>query len=141
MLNSYQTYEEIIGGMYDAIEDLDVAGYRWDPSDLWKRSRGPLFNGQPAHHLEFWVDLGGITSKERSYDVHTSSVGFACRWSQEHDPKSQAIAHAARRSIEDFLRCWSSPHDVRTRIQAAAITVMADYIFIKISFETRIPRS
>jgi len=131
-------YEELLDDLYDGIEGLNVAGYRWDDTDGWERSRGPLLDGAPAHHLEFWIDLGG-SKLDGSQMVHESSVLYSVRYQQEEDPRSQGIAQASIRDMMMHLMRWGRQDGVRTRPINSQIAATADYMILTVSFETRIP--
>ncbi|MBC8425133.1 hypothetical protein H8E07_13500 [bacterium] len=127
--------------LYDAIEGLTVTGYAWADSDGWQRTRGPLVDGAPLHHLEHWIDLGGIQQISGSEIVHDSSLVYACRYVQEDDARSQARLHASLRDLWSLLLTWGIPADgVRTRPLSSTIeSAEASWLVVTVRFNTYIP--
>lgn len=141
-------YQGVLEALYDAIEALDVAGYR-DPTTTagrWRRARRAQEGRGITEDLGFWVDLGNEATFERSQVSHSAGVVFAVRYRPGQDLADQARLHAAVRDLSELLQRsgWQVPGGMRTIPRSAQMTLPAGggdaWLQVDLAFTLVLPR-
>lgn len=131
-------YQRILDGIYDRLEALDTAGYRWAESDGWHRA--PLSSGSVGH-LEVWIDLGRAVEWGPHYIVHDAAAVVTLRWTPDDDCVSQARIHAAIRAAMDCLQGWHQVSGERAvPVRASLERIDGEWVAATIEFQLQIER-
>jgi len=132
-----QWYQRLLDDLYGYIEGLDVAGYRWDSTDAWRRARAPQIGGAPLHHLEVWIDLGA-PSRSGSIVEHAARAVYACRYQADDDALSQGIAQGSIYNLFEALTVWTREDGCRTQpLRADLAAYPGGWIVIEFAFNLR----
>lgn len=139
LIRDRQWFGGLLGALYTALAARSCAGYRWDESDGWIRSRAPQESTTPYRHLECWIDLGDLT-RAGSYHEHAARLVYAVRYQPDDDAMSQGIAQASVADVAEMLTTWTGPGDSRTSFGRATLTsAAAGWLVVVVEFSIRYP--
>ena len=93
-------FARVLEQLYQGLEDRDVTGYAWHPSDGWRQSRTPT---DWRAHLECWIALGGAITLAAEAYIHACRLVAGLRYHADDDSMSQARLHAAMRDACEYL--------------------------------------